>query len=79
MIICLTGFAKGIVDLTLGLMVEELGGNSHNQFHARVIERVRVRMLWEGQEDLLMESVADATVVSEEVATLPGWTGWYIQ
>ena len=79
MIICLTGFDKGTLDQTLGLLVEELGGSSHNQFHVRVIERVGVRMLWEGQEDVLMESVADATVVSEEVATLDAWTEWCIE
>ena len=78
MIIFLTGLIKGFMKQTPGLVVEELGGGSHNQFHVRVIERVMVRMLWEGQDDLLMESVADATVVSEEVVTLSEWTEWYI-
>ena len=78
MIICLIGFVKGIVDRTLGLVVEELGGSSQNQFHARIIERVGVRMLWEGQEDVWMESVADASVVSE-VVTLDDQTMWYIK
>jgi len=79
MIICLTGFDKGTLNQTLGLLVEELGGSSHNQFHARVIGRVGVRMLWEGREDVLMESATDATVVSEEVATLDAWTEWCIE